>query len=72
MVTVFGQEDVRAQAEEIGIDSYLLKPSLLRPLFDTLVSCLAMLVRTLMRSRLQDQCNFSRRHGIPDSASREQ
>ena len=26
MVTAFGREDIRAQAEEIGIDSYLLKP----------------------------------------------
>ena len=26
MVTAFGREDIRAQAEDIGIDSYLLKP----------------------------------------------
>jgi two-component system sensor histidine kinase/response regulator len=37
MVTAFGQEDVRAQAEEIGIDSYLLKPVTPSALFDTLV-----------------------------------
>ena len=37
MVTAFGQEDVRAQAEEIGIDSYLLKPVTPSTLFDTLV-----------------------------------
>jgi CheY-like chemotaxis protein len=37
MVTAFGREDVRAKAEEIGIDSYLLKPVNSSMLFDTLV-----------------------------------
>jgi two-component system sensor histidine kinase/response regulator len=37
MVTAFGQEDIRAQAEEVGIDSYLLKPITPSTLFDTLV-----------------------------------
>ena len=37
MVTAFGREDVRAQAEEIGIDGYLLKPVTPSTLFDTLV-----------------------------------
>jgi len=37
MVTAFGREDVRTQAEEIGIDSYLLKPVSSSLLYDTLV-----------------------------------
>jgi signal transduction histidine kinase/DNA-binding response OmpR family regulator/HPt (histidine-containing phosphotransfer) domain-containing protein len=36
MVTAFGREDIRAKAEEIGIDSYLLKPVNASLLFDTL------------------------------------
>jgi len=37
MVTAFGREDVRTKAEEIGIDSYLLKPVNSSLLYDTLV-----------------------------------
>ncbi len=37
MVTEFGREDIRTQAEEIGIDSYLLKPVNQSLLYDTLV-----------------------------------
>ena len=37
MVTAFGREDIRAQAEDIGIDGYLLKPFTPSTLFDTLV-----------------------------------
>jgi signal transduction histidine kinase/CheY-like chemotaxis protein len=37
MVTAFGREDIRTQAEEIGIDSYLLKPVNQSLLYDTLV-----------------------------------
>jgi signal transduction histidine kinase/CheY-like chemotaxis protein len=37
MVTAFGREDIRTKAEEIGIDSYLLKPVNASLLFDTLV-----------------------------------
>ena len=37
MVTAFGREDVRTQAEEIGIESYLLKPVNSSLLYDTLV-----------------------------------
>src|SRR5277367_6011995 len=37
MVTSFGQGDVRTQAEEIGVDSYLLKPVNQSLLYDTLV-----------------------------------
>ena len=37
MVTAFGREDVRAQAEQIGIDSYLLKPVNHSLLYDTLM-----------------------------------
>jgi len=37
MVTAFGREDVRMQAEEIGIESYLLKPVNSSLLYDTLV-----------------------------------
>jgi PAS domain S-box-containing protein len=37
MVTAFEREDVRAQAEQLGIDAYLLKPVTPSTLFDTLV-----------------------------------
>jgi two-component system, sensor histidine kinase and response regulator len=37
MVTAFGREDVRTQADEIGIDSYLLKPVNLSLLHDALM-----------------------------------
>jgi two-component system, sensor histidine kinase and response regulator len=37
MVTAFGQEDIRAQAENMGIDGYLLKPVTPSTLFDTLL-----------------------------------
>ena len=37
MVTAFGREDVRTQAEETGIESYLLKPVNSSLLYDTLV-----------------------------------
>jgi len=37
MVTAFGREEIRTQAEEIGIESYLLKPVNQSLLYDTLV-----------------------------------
>ena len=37
MVTGFGREDIRTQAEEIGVESYLLKPINSSLLYDTLV-----------------------------------
>jgi two-component system sensor histidine kinase/response regulator len=37
IVTAFGREDIRAQAEEMGIDGYLLKPVTPSSLYDTLV-----------------------------------
>jgi signal transduction histidine kinase/CheY-like chemotaxis protein/HPt (histidine-containing phosphotransfer) domain-containing protein/HAMP domain-containing protein len=38
MVTAFGREDVRVQAEEIGIEGYLLKPVNSSLLYDTLMN----------------------------------
>jgi PAS domain S-box-containing protein len=37
MVTAFGREDIRAQAEEIGIENYLVKPVNPSLLYDTLM-----------------------------------
>ena len=37
MVTAFGREDIHAQADEIGIESYLLKPVNSSLLYDTLM-----------------------------------
>jgi two-component system sensor histidine kinase/response regulator len=37
MVTAFGRDEIRAQAEEIGIDGYLLKPVTPSTLYDTLL-----------------------------------
>ena len=42
MVTAFGREDIRNQAEQIGIDSYLLKPVNSSLLYDTLVDLFGM------------------------------
>ena len=51
MVTSFGQGDVRSQAEEIGIDSYLLKPVNQSLLYDTLVDLFGFAGREDHRSR---------------------
>jgi PAS domain S-box-containing protein len=37
MVTAFGREEVRAQAEQIGVDAYLMKPVNTSVLYDTLM-----------------------------------
>jgi CheY-like chemotaxis protein len=37
MVTAFGREDVRSQAQEIGIENFLLKPITPSMLYDTLI-----------------------------------
>jgi CheY-like chemotaxis protein/anti-sigma regulatory factor (Ser/Thr protein kinase) len=37
MVTAFGREDIRTEAEKLGIDGYLLKPVGMSVLYDTLV-----------------------------------
>ena len=37
MVTAFGREDIRAQAERIGVEGYLLKPVSASQLHDTLM-----------------------------------
>jgi len=37
MVTAFGREDIRAEAEELGIEGYLLKPVNASLLYDTLM-----------------------------------
>jgi two-component system sensor histidine kinase/response regulator len=42
MVTAFGREDIRNQADEIGVDSYLLKPVSSSLLYDTLVDLFGM------------------------------
>jgi signal transduction histidine kinase/DNA-binding response OmpR family regulator/CHASE3 domain sensor protein len=41
MVTAFGREEVRTQAEQIGIDGYLLKPVNASTLYDTLMELFA-------------------------------
>ncbi len=53
MVTAFGREDIRAKAEEIGIDSYLLKPVNSSLLYDTLVDLFAVTGIEEHRSRAQ-------------------
>ena len=53
MVTGFGREDVRTQAEEIGIDSYLLKPVNSSVLFDTLVDLFGVAGLEDQRSRVK-------------------
>jgi PAS domain S-box-containing protein len=52
MVTAFGREDFRAQAEEMGIDGYLLKPVTPSTLFNTLVEMLGNIEHEPESSRL--------------------
>jgi signal transduction histidine kinase/DNA-binding response OmpR family regulator len=54
MVTAFGREDIRTKAEEIGIDSYLLKPVNSSLLYDTLVDLFGV-------AGLEDQRSRTRR-----------
>ncbi len=51
MVTAFGREDIRTKAEEIGIDSYLLKPVNSSLLYDTLVDLFGVAGLEAHRSR---------------------
>jgi CheY-like chemotaxis protein len=53
MVTGFGREDVRTQAEEIGIDGYLLKPVNSSLLFDTFVDLFGVAGLEDQRSRVK-------------------
>ena len=51
MVTAFGREDLQAQAAQVGIDGYLLKPVTPSLLYDTLVELLAVVGPKRSRSR---------------------
>ncbi len=53
IVTAFGREDIRTKAEEIGIDSYLLKPVNSSLLYDTLVDLFAVAGLEDHRSRMK-------------------
>ena len=52
MVTAFGQEDIREQAEEMGIDGYLLKPVTPSTLFDALAEMFGNMGQEQEASRL--------------------
>jgi signal transduction histidine kinase/CheY-like chemotaxis protein len=54
MVTAFGREEIRVQAEEIGVDSYLLKPVNQSLLYDTLVDLFGV-------SRMEDHRSRARK-----------
>jgi signal transduction histidine kinase/CheY-like chemotaxis protein len=51
MVTAFGREDLRIKAEDIGIESYLLKPVNSSMLYDTLVDLFGVAGSTDHRTR---------------------
>jgi signal transduction histidine kinase/CheY-like chemotaxis protein len=51
MVTAFGREEIRTQSEEIGVESYLLKPVNQSLLYDTLVDLFGVAVTGDHRSR---------------------
>jgi signal transduction histidine kinase/CheY-like chemotaxis protein len=59
MVTAFGREDIRAQAEQIGIDAYLLKPVNQSLLYDTLVDLFGV-------AGLEDQRSRTRKADVPE------
>ena len=63
MVTAFGREDIRDQAEEIGIDNYLLKPVNPSLLHDALMDIFGVPEeRTSSPSRREGRHARSRRH----------
>ena len=45
MITSFGREEVRARAEQVGLDGFLMKPVAPSVLFDTIISAMGHLVR---------------------------
>jgi two-component system, sensor histidine kinase and response regulator len=51
MLTAFGQEDIRAQADELGMDGFLLKPITPSTLYDTLVRLFGSVGDEASRSR---------------------
>ena len=51
MVTAFGREDLQTQAEQVGINGYLLKPVSPSLLYDTLVELLGVMAPNAGRSR---------------------
>jgi two-component system, sensor histidine kinase and response regulator len=55
MVTAFGREDLQTQAEQVGIDAYLLKPVSPSLLYDTLVEILGVVGPKRGRSRLRGE-----------------
>jgi two-component system, sensor histidine kinase and response regulator len=61
MVTAFGREDLQTQAEQVGIDAYLLKPVSPSLLYDTLVEVLGVVEPKRRRSRVKRE-----RSGSPD------
>ena len=70
MVTAFGREDIRTQAEEIGIDGFLLKPVSASLLHDTLLTCSGVAEQE-GRSRHERRVLFEAQRD-PDSAGRRQ
>ena len=57
MVTAFGREEVRAQAEQIGIDAYLMKPVSASVLYDTLMELFG-------AARLETSAASARKDGL--------
>ena len=59
MVTAFGQEDIRVQADELGIDGYLLKPVTPSTLYDTLIGLFGVAGDTASLSRVNSDDTIS-------------
>ncbi len=65
MVTGFGREDIRTQAEEMGIEGFLLKPVSPSLLYDTMVDLFGSSESKAERSRSMSDAGSSRAaHGI--------
>jgi two-component system, sensor histidine kinase and response regulator len=65
MVTAFGREDVRSQAQEIGIDNFLLKPVTPSTLYDTLMDLFGVATDEDTQQRpLKDATPSHDAHGI--------
>jgi len=59
MVTGFGREDIASQADEIGIEGYLLKPATPSTLYDTLVELFGVAGRDADPSRVASAASAS-------------
>jgi CheY-like chemotaxis protein/HPt (histidine-containing phosphotransfer) domain-containing protein len=57
LVTAYGREEVMRQADEIGLDGFLLKPVNSSVMFDAIMQTLGKEVQTALAGRIKEQSN---------------